>query len=271
MELHIEEHFFGLNEAQSLELKPLTIIIGKNGTGKTKLLKKVKAEYNASHCLSIEERVQFATQAQAQAQAKIKSLQNYQALVSDPTLLAKVSGFYEAHFGGLTLEVQNNEELIFRKKGQNQAMTLSEVSLTISSLLPILIAAYYPESLPIQIINQPELMLYPALAAEVAEVLASSVINKAQKRTYVIETHSSDLVLRLRVLIAEGKLNPGDVMIYYLEEDEEEEREHWITKIKVDDQGDVGYWPEGFFSSTLDETIRIRTAQLAKTKEGQEV
>ena len=235
MELHIEENFFGLNEAQTLEIKPLTIIIGKNGTGKTKLLEKIKEQCNNSNYLSIEERIQFVTQ--------VKGLQSYQTLMENPELLEKVSRFCEKHFG---------------------VLNLTKASLTVGSLLPILIAAYSSETLPIQIINQPELMLYPALAAEVAEAVASSAMNNIQHRNYVIETHSRNFVLRLRALIAEGKLNPENMVIYYLDN---EEIETTIDKIIVNNTGDVDYWPEDFFSSTLNETIRIRTAQLAKTTE----
>ena len=252
MELHIEENFFGLNEAQNLAIKPLTIIIGKNGTGKTRLLNKVKQEHKDAHYLSIEERIQFAAQA--------KNLESYRALIKNPELLEKVSRFYEAHFG-MTLGTQDGE-LIFRK--ERQGISLNEIGLTESSLLPILINAYSSETLPIQIINQPELMLYPALAAEVAEAVASSAMNKIQHRDYVIETHSRDFILRLRALVAEGKLNPESLVIYYLDNEKEG---ILIDEITVNEAGDVSSWPDGFFSSTLNETIRIRTAQLEKTEE----
>mgnify|MGYP000411420810 FL=1 len=68
-------------------------------------------------------------------------------------------------------------------------------------------------------------------------------------------------MLRLRRLIAEGKLVPDDLALYYVDFNEEN-NESELKRIIIDENGNVDYWPEGIFSESLDETIGIRTAQI---------
>jgi predicted ATPase len=64
-------------------------------------------------------------------------------------------------------------------------------------------------------------------------------------------------------LVAEGKLNTEDFVIYFVDYDEEKGASS-LKRINVDDLGEVDFWPEDIFRETLYETIRIRKAQKNK-------
>ena len=229
------------------DMKPLTILIGKNNTGKTRLLRSMESLIPGSSYISLNERIAHAGNP------------HYQPL-SNPTILHQVSDFYQGFFG-YTVEVQEGEVFFIDQEGKKHHY--QEVSQTLTYLLPVITSCItQPDNLTL--LNQPELMLNEDKTGDLAEFMALSNLRKQPNKKLIIETHSQHFLLRLRALIAEGKVSVNDLAIYYFEN---ENGERNITEIKVDGKGDVDYWPKGFFSRALNEAIRIRTAQLAKTTE----
>lgn len=134
----------------------------------------------------------------------------------------------------------------------------------IKQVLPLIVRSFMPVSEPILIIiEEPETHLHPAAHGVLAQRFAESYLED-NNRKYLIETHSQNFVLRMRRLVAEGKLKPEDLAIYYVEFDEEENESN-LKRIEVDDLGRVAWWPEHIFSETLIETTAIRNAQLDRT------
>ena len=125
----------------------------------------------------------------------------------------------------------------------------------------MVIRAYKPcEKETLIIIEEPESHLHPYAHAELAQLFFDSTELDKNKK-YLFETHSQNFVLRMRRLVAEGKLSAEDLAIYYINYDEDI-YESELQRIKVDDLGRVSFWPDGIFNETLDETIGIRTAQI---------
>ena len=92
---------------------------------------------------------------------------------------------------------------------------------------------------------------------------------KASKnKRYLIETHSQNLVLRLRRLIAEGKLDKEDLALYYVDFDEEK-NESSLNQIEIDETGGIpnNDWPEGIFNEVSRETRAIYNIQLNNRKD----
>ena len=154
------------------------------------------------------------------------------------------------------------EYCYYLEKG-NLKINISQVGMGISQVLPLIIRAYKPcDSETLIIVEEPESHLHPYAHAEVAQLFCDSLsIDKNKK--YLIETHSQNFVLRIRRLIAEKKLNPNDLALYYVDFNEEN-NESELKRIIVSDTGKVDFWPEGIFSESLEETIGIRTAQIEK-------
>ena len=179
-----------------------------------------------------------------------------------------ISNWIKEHFEGWELRVEYDgyrKDLparIFLEKGTLK-VNLSQTGTGISQVLPLLIRAYKPCNQPTTIIvEEPESHLHPYAHAQLAQLIFESTELDINKR-YLIETHSQNFVLRLRRLVAEGKLKNDDLRIYYVDYDEDDNYSE-LKNIKIDNLGRVDWWPDGVFSETLSETIGIRTAQIDK-------
>jgi predicted ATPase len=199
----------------------------------------------------------------------------YQMLISDflfnnGELLKKVSDWYKLNFDGWGIDINTTSKPDYKVEITRQnpkfSVNIRDVGEGMSQALPLVVSAflnYQDETLTI--IEQPELHLHPAAHGSLAELFASAI--KENSHHFLIETHSQNFILRLRRMIAEGKLNKDSVVIYSVEY-EEESNTSTLKKITITDDGAVTYWPENVFSETLDETIAIRTAQIKKERNG---
>ncbi|MBK9648009.1 MAG: AAA family ATPase [Deltaproteobacteria bacterium] len=104
--------------------------------------------------------------------------------------------------------------------------------------------------------EQPELHLHPRAHPELTELL-SSVATAPDGPWFLIETHSDAMILRARVLVAEGKLRPDQVRVYFVEESEQGGE---LREIKLNDRGTPDWWPKGVFAETQEEFLRLRRA-----------
>lgn len=134
-----------------------------------------------------------------------------------------------------------------------------DVGTGISQLLPVLVnAAGLRESLVM--IEQPELHLHPALQAELGDVFIESALGE-NKNTFLIETHSEHLILRIMRRIRESnagrqpetlpKVRPEDVAILFVQPTE---NGSVVKHLRVDERGRlIDAWPGGFFEESFDE------------------
>lgn len=183
-----------------------------------------------------------------------------------------ISEWYRENFENWKLEVNQisgsvvSYEIVL-KNGINKPINIVNTGSGISQSFPLILRSFMPVDEPTLIImEEPETHLHPAAHGNLAERFVDSFIED-NNRNYLIETHSQNFVLRMRRLVAEGKLKPEQLAIYYVDFDEEL-NESILERIKVDEFGRVEWWPEGIFSETLSETIGIRTAQLDNPKYG---
>lgn len=140
---------------------------------------------------------------------------------------------------------------VFRKL----PLSLRDIGTGISQILPIIVGSLYLKD-ALFCIEQPELHIHPAMQAEMVDLFINQIYEK-EKRThssFVIETHSEYLMLRLLRRIRNTKENEGnienpiysdDVAVYYLVKDEN------VTDaihIPITEEGEFLLpWPNGFF------------------------
>ncbi len=197
----------------------------------------------------------------------------YQFLISDlfntnPKLVNNISEWYKTNFEGWGIYINDDRVPIFQIEVRKDELiqNIRDTGIGMSQALPLVTRAFKPcDDKTLIIIEEPETHLHPAAHGNLAELFASSLSDKNKR--YLIETHSQNFVLRLRRLVAEGKLNKDSLAIYYVEFDEDSNSSN-LERITVDELGKVNTWPEGVFNETLDEAIGIRTAQI--NKEGYE-
>jgi predicted ATPase len=131
-----------------------------------------------------------------------------------------------------------------------------DLGIGVTQVLPIIVNALSLTNSLI-LIEQPELHLHPKLQAELAELFIETAVQKnKQNNTYILETHSEHIILRILRKIREGDLSPNDVSILYISPDRTGST---INHIGVDKDGDfLDHWPDGFFEESYRERMAGR-------------
>ncbi|MCB5178462.1 AAA family ATPase [Streptomyces antimicrobicus] len=138
---------------------------------------------------------------------------------------------------------------------------IDEVGTGVVQFLPIVIQRAADRVEPpagpvIEIVEEPELHLHPSAHAAIADLYVDAV--QESKVRFLVETHSENFLLRLRRRVAERKLAPEDMKIYFVEQSEGAST---LRKIEVDALGNVDYWPQGVFAEDFEEVRALADAQ----------
>lgn len=154
--------------------------------------------------------------------------------------------------------VVNKRHIYFKELRTNILLSAHQLGTGISQVLPIVVAAN-SDDLGFVSVEQPELHIHPRFQVELADVFLQSM----NKHSFLIETHSEHLILRLLKRIrqtTDGELPDGviaskntDVSIVYLEPS----TEGVIAKrIHLDGDGEfIEHWPHGFFAERREELL----------------
>ena len=134
----------------------------------------------------------------------------------------------------------------------------------LSHVLPVVVAALSARRLGagVDIIEHPEAELHPAAHAEIAELLLANLTGP--ERPLIVETHSEMILLRARRWVAEGRLQAGHVLVYWVHA--EPGRGSTLQKIRIRENGEMETWPDGVFIENYEEILAIRRAARRKVK-----
>jgi hypothetical protein len=127
---------------------------------------------------------------------------------------------------------------------------LIDVGFGASQVIPVLWACLSNTVGPL-FIEQPEIHLHPKAQG----TLANLICETSRRRQVIVETHSVHMVNRARIMIAEGKLPPGHVVVNYISRKRDGSHVHTIPILPNGDFGSE--WPDGFFDERYDETMLL--------------
>lgn len=182
------------------------------------------------------------------------------ALAADNDLWDSVREWYRKAFGvRLELKAEGRYfDLIVRSNTNGAGIPLDQSGAGLSQVLPVAVAALTAnQSGPgVDIIEHPETGLQPAAHAYVAELFLEHLA-KCERST-ILETHSEMILLRTRRWIAEKRLSPEDVLVYWLFMDPDDGA--GLRKITINERGQMGSWPHGIFTEDYEEVLAIRRA-----------
>lgn len=158
-------------------------------------------------------------------------------------------------------ENRERRELSLYEKTSGKILSLRDIGVGISQLLPALVHAYAEEGKLIAI-EQPEIHVHPKLQAEIADVFIESALG-GQGNSFLLETHSEHLILRIMRRIRETArkqlpadatpVRPEDVQVIYVDIDPATKRTY-ARELRIDSQGRfIDNWPNGFFEERLQE------------------
>jgi AAA15 family ATPase/GTPase len=143
-----------------------------------------------------------------------------------------------------------------------------DVGIGISQALPVLVSAFASRNQMIAI-EQPEIHVHPKIQAELADVFIEAALKEGgQKNTFILETHSEHLILRILRRIRETSsgsyldaaldaqdetaldghvpITPNDVSVFYVLPTPKGAQ---VIELPVTDEGDFSQrWPGGFFA-----------------------
>lgn len=186
--------------------------------------------------------------------------------VRNSDLVKKVGDWYEKYLGGWRMTIEHVGDffqvVLISPDDPTVKVNIVDVGQGMSQILPLVTQCMLRSNRQnsISIIEQPELHLHPAAHGDLAELFAESA--KSTGASYILETHSENIILRIRKLIVQGKLSKDDVVIYWI--NDELRPGSRIKEILIDEDGDISEWPKGVFSEDYEEVLAIREAQKIK-------
>ena len=136
---------------------------------------------------------------------------------------------------------------------------LTDVGFGASQLLPVIVAGYYAPESSLLILEQPEIHLHPRAQGHLGDLLID-ISN--EKRKLLVETHSEHLLTRIQRRIAEGKIDTGNVALYYCEPSR---KGTMIKRINIDQYGQFEpELPSSFFDESYTESRALLEAVVKK-------
>jgi hypothetical protein len=137
-------------------------------------------------------------------------------------------------------------------------LSANQLGTGISQVLPIVVAASYEKTELISI-EQPELHIHPRFQTELGDLFLEASQKQTDNKSFLIETHSEHLILRLLRRVRETsendntvtKVKPDDISVLYLSPGAEGVK---VERIEVTEDGDFEKdWPDGFFDERDEE------------------
>ncbi|MFE6909375.1 AAA family ATPase [Streptomyces erythrochromogenes] len=128
----------------------------------------------------------------------------------------------------------------------------SNVGFGLTYVLPIVVASLTARPGSLILLENPEAHLHPQGQTRMAGLAAAAAAYGAQ---LVVETHSDHVINGVRLAVKQGRLTPEQVVLHYFRGDGTGVD---VVSPKVDRDGLLDQWPEGFFDeleNTLDQLI----------------
>lgn len=162
--------------------------------------------------------------------------------------------------GTLVAELPEEKQLLLTDQRRGLDVLPQDVGIGISQILPVVVGALDDDT-SILMVEQPELHIHPGLQCNLGDLFISQI--QKEGKTFIIETHSEHLLLRLLRRIRENNdnelpegvagLTPEQVSVNYVELTEEGLR---IRPMHISEDGDsLGEWPRGFFEERAKELL----------------
>lgn len=101
-------------------------------------------------------------------------------------------------------------------------------------------------------LEEPELHLHPAAHAPLGQLLVDTA--RLGRSTVLVETHSENLLLRVRRAVVKGDLRREDLGLYWVDR---QGGESCVRELHIDEDGFVPDWPHGVFQEDIVEAREI--------------
>ena len=188
------------------------------------------------------------------------ALPHLQQLASEPSEryefigphLEKIAGIEAIRFRTSSRYVS---QALARNKTTGADVLISDYGFGVSQCLPILVQGAIMARQTTLMVEQPEAQLHPTAQLELGEFFAK--LWTQRQVSSIIETHSDNILLRLRRLIARGDLSHEDVSVAFFTFDEENTMPT-VKNLDINEDGSMeAGLPMEFFGRNVIEGIRL--------------
>lgn len=177
---------------------------------------------------------------------------------------------YNYRFNWKTLKGNFGQFVLIDTRNKDDIeVSIKDVGFGISQVLPIVIQVFDASNENTVIIEQPEIHLHSKAQAELGDLFIKAIKVKEEensKKNLIIETHSENLLLRLRRRIAETflgdvensiSISKNDLAVYYISNKKGYSE---LIKIEIESNGNFKNIPEefeDFFSDDFREIMKL--------------
>ena len=117
-------------------------------------------------------------------------------------------------------QIANLSTQVKARNKRTQAVSyLADFGFGVSQCLPLFIQGVMHDPYQLMLVEQPEAQLHPTAQLELGSFFAS--LWREKKVPAIIETHSANVLLRLRRLVKEGLIQPEEITVAYFTVDDE--------------------------------------------------
>lgn len=189
-----------------------------------------------------------------------------QLLRLEGALADDVESWYATNMEGWRLSLKRDSEIFSLRLSRSSKLStnLAQGGEGLQQVLPVVIHQLWRQrntsSAFLDVVEQPELHLHAAAQAPIADLLIDTAL-QAHGQT-LVETNSEPILLRVQRRIAEGKLRPDRVALYFVEMTDDGSQ---LRPVGLNPDGEVEWWPHGVFEEDFSEVAAIRRAQRART------
>lgn len=156
-------------------------------------------------------------------------------------------------------------EVLVRPTGSKYTVNLTDVGFGISQALPVIVECFCVPAGSTIILEHPELHLHPSAQAVLADLFIEAISSREEgsdrQIQLLIESHSEHFLRRLQRRIAEGALKAEDAALYFCTPGEDGST---MSKLAVDDNGNITNWPNHFFGDEMADLAAMAEAALQK-------
>lgn len=159
---------------------------------------------------------------------------------------------------GITFDISSRDAIwAFAKNKTTRANVLiGNYGFGVSQCLPIFVQGAIMPPQTLLMVEQPEAQLHPTAQLEMGSFFAD--LWNRRKVASVIETHSDNILLRLRRLIAKGDLSPEDVSVAFFTVDKDNKNMPIIKNLDIGADGSMQPGlPMEFFGADIIEGLRL--------------
>lgn len=168
-------------------------------------------------------------------------------------------------------EGRKEYEVLLRVHAGSAPVKLTDVGFGISQVLPVIVECFCTPPGSIVLFEQPEIHLHPRVQGDLADLFVDAIHGREdgvpRNVQFLVESHSEHLLHRLQRRLAEGKLTPEDVAVYFVDTDRGSAR---IAELEIDLFGNILNWPANFFGDEMEDLVARAQAQAKRMRLGGE-